>query len=325
MVSIIVPVYNVEKYLDKCIDSILDQTFTDFELLLVNDGSTDNSGNICDEYAKKDNRIRVFHQENNGVSSARNKGLRVANREWITFIDSDDDVAPRYIEDLIMDSNKSTDTSFVCQSFSRIGGAGIMSVFSYNFYDILKFDNYNELFQKLRKNSMPFPKLYKRGIIADNNLVFDEKLTYSEDKLFILEYISKCKGSIVFSNIVNYRYHIRSGSLTNKLLKPENYWDPYVIFKQLMRERFDIDYNREEYRFLYNDFTADLHMFINSVFVYKGGREFEYLKKLDIEDWRIYKIKSSLGRKVFDFFLFQNIFFVPRLIAKYFIKPHFIK
>ena len=89
-ISVIVPVYNTEKYLHRCIDSILLQTFTDFELLLIDDGSKDSSGAICDEYASKDNRVRVFHKENGGVSSARNLGLDNAKGEWIAFVDSDD-------------------------------------------------------------------------------------------------------------------------------------------------------------------------------------------------------------------------------------------
>ena len=89
-ISIIVPVYNVEKYLEKCIDSILNQTFKDFELILVDDGSTDNSGNICDEYRKKDRRIKVIHKSNGGLSSARNAGLDIALGKFIAFVDSDD-------------------------------------------------------------------------------------------------------------------------------------------------------------------------------------------------------------------------------------------
>lgn len=89
-ISIIVPVYNVEKYLRKCIDSILNQTFKDFELILIDDGSTDESGKICDEYNLKDNRIKVIHKENGGLSSARNAGLDIAQGEYIGFVDSDD-------------------------------------------------------------------------------------------------------------------------------------------------------------------------------------------------------------------------------------------
>ena len=103
-ISVIVPVYKVEKYIHRCIDSILAQTFTDFELILVDDGSPDNCGKICDEYAEKDNRIHVIHKENGGLSDARNAGIDWAfensNSEWITFIDSDDWIHPKYLEAL---------------------------------------------------------------------------------------------------------------------------------------------------------------------------------------------------------------------------------
>lgn len=100
-VTIIVPVYNVEKYLTCCIGSILSQSFKDFELLLIDDGSSDLSGEICDDYVEKDARIRVFHKENGGVSSARNLGLENAQGEWICFIDSDDWVEVDFLKELI--------------------------------------------------------------------------------------------------------------------------------------------------------------------------------------------------------------------------------
>ena len=90
MISVIVPVYNAEKYLQRCVDSILKQSFTDFEVLLIDDGSHDRSGELCDEYGEKDNRVRVFHKENGGVSSARNVGLDNASGEYISFVDADD-------------------------------------------------------------------------------------------------------------------------------------------------------------------------------------------------------------------------------------------
>ena len=96
--SVIVPVYKVEKYLDRCIGSILAQTFSDFELILIDDGSPDNSGQICDEYAGKENRIHVIHKENGGVSTARNAGLDIAPGKFIVFVDSDDEVASNYLE-----------------------------------------------------------------------------------------------------------------------------------------------------------------------------------------------------------------------------------
>ena len=113
-VSIIVPVYNTERFLNRCIDSVLAQTYSDWELLLVDDGSTDSSGSICDEYATQDSRIRVFHKENGGVSSARNLGLDYARGEWITFVDSDDYIAPDMIEKLYETQKRNNADITVC-------------------------------------------------------------------------------------------------------------------------------------------------------------------------------------------------------------------
>lgn len=125
MISIIVPVYNVEKYLTRCIDSILAQTFTDFELILVDDGSPDNCGKICDAYAEKDGRVRVIHKENGGLSDARNTGIEMAfensDSEWITFIDSDDWIHPKYLEVLYF-SVKDTGLGISVCKFERTDG-----------------------------------------------------------------------------------------------------------------------------------------------------------------------------------------------------------
>lgn len=101
-ISVIVPVYNVEKFLPRCIDSILAQTFTDFVLILVDDGSNDNSGKICDKYAQKDNRIKVIHKENRGVSSARNHGLKMVTTSYVVFVDSDDYIKNNYLQNMML-------------------------------------------------------------------------------------------------------------------------------------------------------------------------------------------------------------------------------
>ena len=115
-ISIVVPVYNVEKYLERCIDSILAQTFTDFELLLINDGSKDSSGLICDKYAEKDSRIRVFHKENEGVSRARNLGISNARGRWLCFIDSDDWIEPNMYECLLREANQASADIVICDA-----------------------------------------------------------------------------------------------------------------------------------------------------------------------------------------------------------------
>ena len=119
LISVIVPVYKVEPYLSRCIDSILSQTFTDFELILIDDGSPDNCGKICDEYAQKDNRIHVIHKENGGLSSARNTGIdwvfANSNSQWLTFIDSDDWIHPQYLELLLSGATSTYTDICVCE------------------------------------------------------------------------------------------------------------------------------------------------------------------------------------------------------------------
>ena len=125
MISVIVPVYNTEQYLPRCIESILSQSFTDFELLLIDDGSTDGSGKICDAYAEKDNRIRVFHKENGGVSSARNMGLDEAKGEWVYFVDSDDELLHDGLQVLFDNTNKEVDV--VLAGFEEVSEEGVIS------------------------------------------------------------------------------------------------------------------------------------------------------------------------------------------------------
>ena len=124
MVSCIIPVYNTEKYLPRCIESVLAQTFVDWEMLLIDDGSTDASGSICDEYAAKDERIRGFHKENGGISSARNVGLNYAQGEWIFFVDSDDSLPKTSLESLL---SRSSDANIIVGGFFFVLG-GIKSL-----------------------------------------------------------------------------------------------------------------------------------------------------------------------------------------------------
>lgn len=115
LISIIIPVYNSDKTINRCVDSILSQTFNNWELLLIDDGSTDRSGELCDEYSAKDQRIKVFHKKNGGVSSARNLGLNNVKGEWITFCDSDDFVYPNWLKNYV--DNISDGIDLICQAF----------------------------------------------------------------------------------------------------------------------------------------------------------------------------------------------------------------
>lgn len=187
MISVIVPVYKAEKYLHRCVDSILAQSYTDFELLLIDDGSPDRSGDICDEYVKKDSRVRVFHKENGGVSSARNMGLDNAKGEWISFVDSDDWIESHYFASFMA----SCDADWVLGGYvETLGNSTYIADELYQGRDIIGFCNTYNGVHILRAC---WGGLYKTSIIEDNQLRFSTKLRYAEDTVFNLNYLTYCK------------------------------------------------------------------------------------------------------------------------------------
>lgn len=185
-ISIIVPVYNSEKYLRRCVDSILAQDYGNFELLLIDDGSIDNSGNICDEYASLDARVKVFHKVNGGVSTARNVGVDNAKGKWITFVDSDDFIEKSYLNigdstaDIIFQNYVTTGTS----EKSKYAKMKISNLESLK--DFLNNEAHKELFRT------PWGKFFKKSIIKEHDLRFNTKYSIGEDTLFILEYMCYC-------------------------------------------------------------------------------------------------------------------------------------
>jgi len=197
-VSIIVPVYNAQKTLNKCIDSILRQSFNDFELILINDGSIDNSGTICDRYAEIDHRIKVIHKKNQGVSHTRNIGLENASGKYIQFIDSDDWIEETILEKLI--SFMVGNTDIVICGYNRV-------LMNENIYKIEKeiyakkvigikieefLKNFYYYFELEIMNAL-WNKLFKRELIYKNNIKFNENLSLGEDLLFNIDYIGNCR------------------------------------------------------------------------------------------------------------------------------------
>lgn len=211
-VSIIVPVYNVEPYLRRCIDSILAQTFTDFELILVDDGSPDNCPAICDEYAEKDSRIMVIHKENGGVSSARNAGLDKCIGKYVVFCDSDDYIGTEYISDLLSAvSDKNTDDFLVISNWFVVKPDG--SVKSNPLKDYLidldcgTAEEYMYLFDKYVIYG-PYCKLFSTQIIQDHRIRYNESLKSAEDFDFNIRYIENIK---FIRTIPKSQYYYRVG------------------------------------------------------------------------------------------------------------------
>lgn len=230
-ISIIVPVYKAEQHLHRCVDSILAQTFTDFELLLIDDGSPDNSGTICDEYAKKDNRVRVFHKENGGVSSARNLGLENAQGNWIAFIDADD-----YIhKDYLLSFSKNLDVDFIVGSFQIVGSNEKWNgVLENKYYDktILKKDIVKLSFTL--NFQVPWGKLFNRNIICNNNIVFDEKIHSGEDSLFVLTYLIYTSTLRLCNNTYYFYERGNADGLSQRLYNIEHHFYAINAFSSVL-------------------------------------------------------------------------------------------
>lgn len=219
MVSIIVPVYNVEKYIQRCVDSILEQNYQDLELILVDDGSPDNCGAICDGYAKKDSRVHVIHKKNGGVSSARNAGLDQANGEYVTFCDSDDFYEPQWIEKLIAamescnaDVVRANSTFFhddIAQNSVCYGECG-----SYELHTPEERISY--CFTKLfggKHGWSVWERLFRVSIIREHNIHFCESCgNFAEDMGFVLEYTLHC-SRVISVREAGYMYYQRDGSM----------------------------------------------------------------------------------------------------------------
>lgn len=212
LISVIVPVYNVDNYLRKCIDSLIVQTLKDIEIILVNDGSTDESIDICEEYKLKDNRIKVIHKENGGLSDARNKGIDIAKGKYISFVDSDDWITPQMLEKLYIlaskyeadivqgDYIKAYDEDIIVNNISE-------NIIKYNSEQIL-----DELYSgNYTKNIVVWNKIYKRELFNDIRF---PKGKLHEDEFTTYKILHKA-NLIIDSNIPIYYYRQREGSIMN--------------------------------------------------------------------------------------------------------------
>lgn len=190
-ISIIVPVYKAETTIDKCIQSICDQTLVNWELILVDDGSPDNSGKICDKYAEKDSRIRCIHKQNGGVSSARNLGLNIAEGEFITFVDSDDYIGPTYLHDFV--DNK--DYDLILTGLTRFSGDKEQKLFGDEeacYTDTASFiKDWKETFDKTKLTigglSFVAAKAIRRSIIKENKIRFSQEMKLGEDTCMVFD------------------------------------------------------------------------------------------------------------------------------------------
>ena len=258
MVSIIVPIYNAEQYLRRCVDSILNQEYTDYELLLVNDGSTDASGDICEEYGDRDSRVLVIQKENTGVSDSRNRALDRARGKYLQFLDSDDWITPDATR-LFVRAAEEYGCDMVISDFYRVVGERLSPKGDIEEEGVLTRE---EFAAHMMENPADFyygvlwNKLYRRDIVEEHKLRMDTDISWCEDFMFNLEYIRYAKVFYALHAPIYY-YVKRKGSLASqginisKTVKMKlNVFEYYNNFYKHVLEEEDYEKNRlQVYRF----------------------------------------------------------------------------
>lgn len=309
-ISVIVPVYNAEPYLHRCVDSILSQTFADFELLLIDDGSQDCSGSICDEYAARDHRVKVFHKPNGGVSSARNVGLAHAEGQWVAFVDADDFVREQYLEHLWQHAGDRIDLVIsYAEWFSDKGtlkekySSRIIGTAD---FEIMFVEN------DMHWHTSPWSKLYRRSVIEDLQLRFCEGMHIGEDALFLYTFMLSSR-MICFSSDTDYCYFAyiensltkRVNSLESELL---SYANIKSIVEQLIRCRFiRLPKALENLNWLIASYQRRVlnALYHNDV---DRNRRCEILKETDWNYYTCYIKQDSLKERVLIFLLRCNLY-----------------
>lgn len=254
-ISIIVPVYKVEKYIEQCIDSILNQTFKDFELILVDDGSPDKCPEICDKYALKDERIKVIHKSNGGLSSARNAGIDIATGGYIGFVDSDDFIHNKMYETLYDYAIKHSADIAICNYKKFYSEENVTENIDIKpFIEIKEYSNIEALHQLYSENSGvfvgPWQKIYKKKLFKD--IKFEEGRVY-EDRLISHKLLYK-SNKIIYIPQIFYFYRQRRGSIVNSPFKNKYsdliyaYMDAMIYFRDI---DIDLKYKaQEEYLYI---------------------------------------------------------------------------
>ena len=232
-ISVIVPVYNVEVYLERCVESILQQTYAHFELILINDGSTDSSGQICDHLASQYENIKVYHIENAGVSNARNMGIQLATGSWVTFIDSDDFVTQDYLATLAS-AVEGLNVGFVIAPLHHIKNDIVTDLSPHSGKTELwsTEETMKELLMTTRTSFFPVAKLFKRDLLADEK--FNTNYHLAEDALFLTELLLKTRCSSVFIDKPVYYYDHREGSATTSVNR--YVFDTIEVYQQIIAQ-----------------------------------------------------------------------------------------
>jgi glycosyltransferase involved in cell wall biosynthesis len=254
-ISVVIPVYNVEKYLHRCVESILNQTFQDFEIILINDGSKDNSGQICDDYAQKDKRIKVIHKKNARVSAARNDGIKIAKGKYLSFIDSDDWIEPEMYQEMVYKAEELNLDFIMCDYKKKSNNYEDKRTQPIREGYYSKDDIKNELFQCLIMfENMEYPPtisnwvcLFEIEFLKTNNLYYDEDIHYDEDSIFGAKIMYHANNFYYLKDHYYYNYFYNPNSTTNTY--NEKKWDSFLKINERLVKYFgktiEFDFSRQ--------------------------------------------------------------------------------
>ena len=308
VISIIIPVYNSEKYIEECVKSVCAQTFSDLEIILIDDGSTDNSFKICENFAKNDMRIKLIHKENNGVSAARNTGIEAATGKHFGFVDSDDVIDSKMFERMLAAIEKNDADIAFCGYLSIKKSENLICEYMDSLEIMNRFDAMEKIFCSEDVKGFLWNKLFHTDIIKENNLLFDESLSYCEDLYFVHKYLSFC-SKIVYDRSKMYYY--RNGeNFTNQDLTEKHF---------TIINAYDM--------ILENEKNKKIKKFINDSFVMVcAGFRLKCAKSKMRKSAHWKQLKDILNKNLCGFLFRKNtfrrkiyvlcVFFAPRLSVK---------
>ncbi len=310
LITVIVPVYKVEKYLDRCVESIVNQTYTNLEIILVDDGSPDNCPQMCDAWAQKDNRIKVIHKENGGVSSARNAGIRAANGKYVHFVDSDDWLETTAYEELYnycfnydllvfnayFDSNNK-------KRFYKLEGSVI--------------EDSNEIVESLFNDKLAWTncwsKMFLLKIIKDNDLVFCVNLSYGEDYYYLYNYIKFVNKVVVIDLPLYYYFDNRTDSVTN--VKSDNYYKRYLVTEKILKNE---SVDSFEYNVVLNHLFKEISVVSLELSKIKGKNNiWKEIKEIVNKYYYIYSNNNKVSIRIL------VLKCLPYIISKYLLKAYY--
>jgi glycosyltransferase EpsJ len=315
LLSIIVPVFNSAKYLSNCVDSIRSQTFKDFECILVDDGSTDETLSLCENYTLSDSRIKVLHQNNSGVSSARNFGLNNCTGEYIAFVDSDDTVLPEMYHRMYTNIKKEN-CDVICCGFKHQN-----SIFSENF----KFTGVSQAETVFRlENAGLFGtvwnKLYKREIITKNRVLFSDGYSFGEDFLFNLTYFSFISSAFCLDDVL-YEYHINEQSISKNRPNLNQSLHRFRNVTRQILQLHELPEHRFHNRILALDFTYAIFLIRNLYTIRNQYKRLIYLSEIKSfyqKNTAFYSFRSFRYRLFYLFFIYTPILFFDALCFLFF-------